>query len=62
MADFLKDDDFESDRFKRLLYTFALKFAGVVKQLDSGLRRDIRGIDKGQVKPAVSGVWVRFVL
>ena len=54
MADFLKDDDFESDRFKRLLYTFALKFAGVVKQFDSSLRRDIRGIDKAQVKPAVS--------
>ena len=53
LADFLNDDDFESDRFKRMLYTFALKFAGVVKQFDSGLRRDIRGVEKNQIKPTV---------
>ena len=53
MADFLNDDDFESDRFKRMLYTFSLKFAGNVKQFDSGLKKDIRAVEKSQVAPSV---------
>ena len=53
LADFLNDDDFESDRFKRMLYTFSLKFAGVLTQFDSGLRRDIRGVEKSQIKASV---------
>ena len=56
LADFLHDDDFESDRFKRMLYTFSLKFAGDAKQFESGLNKDIRGIDKIQVRPSVSAI------
>ena len=46
LADFL-NDDFESDRFKRMLYTFSLKIAGTVKQFDESLRRDLQGVVEG---------------